>query len=216
MFVTFISQGESRSAVRAKYAREICLFLVHELTYQLLILIKVCGSIAEPLSGFPRGIQRLVLAQTPNLLTLPIQSPKSTEMLYSYTPCVKRYLPQSIINAEHHSQKEKSNGHFLDPSALPISCCQEDHLVGHIRVHLPPPVGWLGFWDFSISAIISSKAFVTLVFSRALASVKPQLNSSASFRPSSTGTCLCSGLRSLLLPTMTSGTQSAPWHACQR
>ena len=115
MFVTFISQGESRGAVRAKYAREICLFLVHELTYQLLILIKVCGSIAEPLSGFPRGIQRLVLAQTPNLLTLPIQSPKSTEMLYSYTPCVKRYLPQSIINAEHHSQKEKSNGHFLDP-----------------------------------------------------------------------------------------------------
>ena len=82
--------------------------------------------------------------------------------------------------------------------------------VGYIVIHLLPPVGSLGFWDFSTSVIICSNALVTLVLSRALASVKAHLNSSARSRPSLMGTCLRSALRSLLLPTMTMGTQSAP------
>ena len=96
-----------------------------------------------------------------------------------------------------------------------LSLIVVNRLAGHIRTHFIPPVGRLGSFDFSISVIICSKALATLVFNRALASVKPQLNSSASFLPSSTGTCRCSDLRSLLLPTMTSGTQSAPFQSRQ-
>ena len=81
----------------------------------------------------------------------------------------------------------------------------------YMTLHLLPPVGSLGFCDFSISAIICSNAFPTLLFNRALASVKLQLNSSANFLPSSAWTLRWSALRSLLFPTMTRGTQSAPY-----
>ena len=58
----------------------------------------------------------------------------------------------------------------------------------YMTLHLLPPVGSPGFCDFSISAINCSNAFPTLLFSRALASVKLQLNSSAKFLPSSAWT----------------------------
>ena len=80
----------------------------------------------------------------------------------------------------------------------------------YMSLHFEPPDVSLAFCGFSISAIISSKALETFELSRALASVKLQRNSSASLAPSGAGTCLCSGFRSLLLPTITSGTQSAP------
>ena len=83
----------------------------------------------------------------------------------------------------------------------------------YMTLHLLPPVGSPGFCDFSISAIICSKAFPTLLFNRALASMKLQLNSSANFLPSSAWTWRWSAFRSLLFPTMTNGTQSAP---CQK
>ena len=90
-----------------------------------------------------------------------------------------------------------------------------DHVVStcpcHITAHLLPPVGSLGFCDFSISAIMRSKALDTFSLYRALASVHTQRNSSAIFFPSSAVTCRCSGRKSLLLPTMTRGTQSAPY-----
>lgn len=92
---------------------------------------------------------------------------------------------------------------------------QDNSRSTHMTQHLFPPVGSLGFWAFSISAIMFSKALETLVFRRALASVKPHLKSSAIWRPSSAETCLCSGLRSLLFPTIISGTQSAPCTAGQ-
>lgn len=79
-----------------------------------------------------------------------------------------------------------------------------------MTLHLLAPVGSPGFCDFSISAIICSNAFPTLLFNRALASVKLQLNSSANFLPSSAWTWRWSAFRSLLFPTMTNGTQSAP------
>lgn len=100
----------------------------------------------------------------------------------------------------------------------------------YMMLHLPPPVGSPGFCNFSISAIICSNAFPTLWFNRALASVKLQLNSSANFLPSSAWTWRWSAFRSLLFPTITRGTQSAPcqqvrlkcgavealdWNACQ-
>ena len=81
----------------------------------------------------------------------------------------------------------------------------------YMTLHLLPPVGSPGFCDFSISAIICSNAFPTLLFNRALASVKLQLNSSANFLPSSAWTWRWSAFRSLLFPTMTKGTQSAPY-----
>ena len=80
----------------------------------------------------------------------------------------------------------------------------------YMTLHLLPPVGSPGFCDFSISAINCSNAFPTLLFSRALASVKLQLNSSANRLPSSAWTWRWSAFRSLLFPTMTNGTQSAP------
>lgn len=83
----------------------------------------------------------------------------------------------------------------------------------YMTLHLLPPVGSPGFCDFSISAIICSNAFPTFLFNRALASVKLQLNSSANFLPSSAWTWRWSAFRSLLFPTMTKGTQSAP---CQQ
>lgn len=83
----------------------------------------------------------------------------------------------------------------------------------YMMLHLLPPVGSPGFCDFSISAIICSNAFPTFSFNRALASVKLQLNSSANFLPSSAWTWRWSAFRSLLFPTMTNGTQSAP---CQQ
>ena len=86
----------------------------------------------------------------------------------------------------------------------------------YMTLHLLPPVGSPGFCDFSISAIICSNAFPTLLFNRALASVKLQLNSSASFLPSSAWTWRWSALRSLLFPTMTKGTQSAPYGQVRR
>lgn len=82
--------------------------------------------------------------------------------------------------------------------------------VVYITMHLFPPVGSPGFWDFSTSAIINSNAFDTFSLYRALASVQAHLNSSANALPSSGCTCLCSGLRSLLFPTITSGTHSVP------
>jgi hypothetical protein len=57
---------------------------------------------------------------------------------------------------------------------------------------------------------MSSKALATLVSYAALASVHPQSSRSDNLRPSSKLTCLWSGLRSLLLPTMTMGTDSVP------
>lgn len=104
-------------------------------------------------------------------------------------------------------------------SRLPIHLYPNPYHVHHITdtvyitLHLLPPVGSPGFCDFSISAIICSNAFPTLVFNRALASVKLQLNSSANFLPSSACTWRWSAFRSLLFPTMTNGTQSAP---CQQ
>ena len=80
----------------------------------------------------------------------------------------------------------------------------------YITEHLLPSGGWFGFWDFSTSPMIRSNALATLSLSRALASVQAQLNSSASFFPSSGVIWRSSGLRSLLLPTMTSGTHSEP------
>lgn len=68
-----------------------------------------------------------------------------------------------------------------------------------------------GACAFSISAIISSNALATLVSYAALASVQPHCSLSPSLRPSSTLTWRCSGRRSLLLPTMTMGTDSVPW-----
>ena len=85
--------------------------------------------------------------------------------------------------------------------------------IVYMTLHLLPPVGSPGFCDFSISAIICSNAFPTLIFNRALASVKLQLNSSANLLPSSAWTWRWSAFRSLLFPTMTKGTQSAP---CQQ
>ena len=75
----------------------------------------------------------------------------------------------------------------------------------------PPPVGLFGSRDFSVSESISSNAFVTLELSLALASVKLQLNSPASFKPSSAGTCRSSGFRSLLFPTITIGAHFSPY-----
>ena len=79
-----------------------------------------------------------------------------------------------------------------------------------MTTHFVPPVGSPGFCDFSTSAIMSSKAFETFSLYRALASVHAHLNSSARALPFSGWTCRCSGLRSLLLPTMTMGTHSVP------
>ena len=76
--------------------------------------------------------------------------------------------------------------------------------------HLPPSAGALGFCDFSISSMSSSKALATWTSYRALASVQAQPNLSASFLPSSVLTWRCSGRRSLLLPTMQMGTFSLP------
>ncbi len=81
----------------------------------------------------------------------------------------------------------------------------------HIIAHFPPSWGSLGFCDLSTWASSCSKALVTFWLWRALASVKEQLNLSASFLPSSALTCRCSGRRSLLLPTMTSGIHSTPY-----
>lgn len=67
-----------------------------------------------------------------------------------------------------------------------------------------------GFCDFSICAIKSSNARPTFSLYRALASVHPHWIVSDSFLPSSGLTCRCSGRRSLLLPTMTMGTDSVP------
>lgn len=83
-------------------------------------------------------------------------------------------------------------------------------LAGYIKAHLFPPVGWDGFWDFSICPIIKSNALETLKSRKALASVKAQWMSSANCRPSSRETWRCSGFKSLLLPTITKGTSSAP------
>ena len=81
----------------------------------------------------------------------------------------------------------------------------------YITLHLLPPVGSPGFCDLSISAIICSNALPTFSSNRALASVKLQLNSSANLMPSSAWTWRWSAFRSLLFPTMTNGTQSAPY-----
>lgn len=108
--------------------------------------------------------------------------------------------------------------HLCNPS-LTVYLYPNPYHVHHINdtvyitLHLLPPVGSPGVCDFSISAIICSNAFPTLVFNRALASVKLQLNSSANFLPSSACTWRWSAFRSLLFPTITSGTQSAP---CQQ
>lgn len=67
-----------------------------------------------------------------------------------------------------------------------------------------------GFCDFSICPTRSSKARPTFSLYRALASVHPHWSLSDSFFPSSGLTCRCSGRRSLLLPTMTMGTDSVP------
>ena len=136
------------------------------------------------------------------------------QQLCSYK-CCGQSIVAPVYQRRAPSLETPSNDHCSWLSFKLPASYYRDHLACHIRTHFPPPVGWLGFWDFSISPIICSKALATLVFNRALASVKLQLNSSASFFPSSTGTCRCSGLRSLLLPTITSGTQSAPCQACQ-
>lgn len=83
------------------------------------------------------------------------------------------------------------------------------HLLG-------PPVGWLGFCDFSISPTRISKALTTLVSLRAEASIHAHLNSSAIFLPSSLVTWCMSGWRSLLFPTSVNGTQSAPYNKVSR
>lgn len=100
------------------------------------------------------------------------------------------------------------NASFSTPNAYPV---HHNADPVYITLHLLPPVGSPGFCDFSISATICSNAFPTLVFNRALASVKLQLNSSANFLPSSAWTWRWSAFRSLLFPTMTNGTQSAPY-----
>lgn len=83
--------------------------------------------------------------------------------------------------------------------------------VYHMTAHLLPPVGSLGFCDFSICPIMSSNALVTFSLYRALASVHAQAHFSASCLPSSGVTWRCSGRRSLLLPTITTGTHSVPY-----
>lgn len=79
-----------------------------------------------------------------------------------------------------------------------------------MTLHLPPPAGLSGSDDFSISPIIISKAFATLVLLRALVSIQPQLRSRARLCPCSAGIFRLASGTSLLLPTMTMGTDSAP------
>lgn len=67
-----------------------------------------------------------------------------------------------------------------------------------------------GFCDFSIWPMSISNALPTFSLYRALASVHPHWIFSESFCPSSAVTWRCSGRRSLLLPTMTIGTDSVP------
>lgn len=81
----------------------------------------------------------------------------------------------------------------------------------YMTMHLLPPAGSPGFWLFSTSAIIKSKAFWTFSLYRALASVQAHLNSAARAFPSSGVTWRCVGLRSHLFPTMTRGTHSVPY-----
>jgi len=92
------------------------------------------------------------------------------------------------------------------PSYHPTSMTSSSY----ITLHDFPPGGASGLLDFSISPIIRSNAFVTCSLYRALASVHEHLNSSPKSRPCSAVTCLCSGRKSDLLPTMMIGTQSAP------
>ena len=99
----------------------------------------------------------------------------------------------------HPWQKRKGKSHV------------ERDISNHINTHLLFPAGCDGFCDFSTSPIMRSKAFATLKSRKALASVKAQLTSSANCRPSSRETWRWSGLRSLLFPTTTRGTSSAPW-----
>lgn len=112
---------------------------------------------------------------------------------------------ESIIG----SRCEDSSLLRRNPAPTPFS----PQFQRHITVHLLPPVGWDGFWDRSISPIIRSNVLSTLYPRRALASVNAQLNSSPNCRPSSRETCRCSGLRSLLFPTIARGTESAPCEA---
>ena len=89
----------------------------------------------------------------------------------------------------------------------PTSEERNNYIIEQVR----PPVGSLGFCAFSTSAIMSSNALVTFSLYRALASVQAHRNSVPSCFPSSIDTCRCSGRRSLLFPTMTRGTHSAPY-----
>ena len=76
--------------------------------------------------------------------------------------------------------------------------------------HFPPPAGLSGSCDFSISAIIISNALATLVLFLALVSTQPHLSSCASFCPCSGAILRFASATSLLLPTITIGTESAP------
>lgn len=129
----------------------------------------------------PRNNDRLLYKLPVDVVQVPMKHrnngwPSSSEVYSAFVCSV--YCDQEAVS-------------FITPSVSQSKykiCCSTRTPSSHITEHLPPPVGSLGFCDFSISAIMVSKARETLVFNLALASVKPQWNSSASFAPSSVGT----------------------------
>ena len=137
---------------------------------------------------------------------------RPSPILYKYSNEMTNHpVPKFLVLLVHRGS---AGGEAWLPAALasviawpPTTPCRcPPHMMRQLLFSGASP----GFCDFSIWAISSSKARPTFSLYRALASVHPHWSFSDSFLPSSALTCRCSGRKSLLLPTMTIGTDSVP------